>query len=206
MWARTGILLLFQVKQSSPRILIHMWTNQLSLSHGENQIFILFTSKFSLLGICCVEPFFTFWNFYYTCHTNDTYHISLSPSFNVIHVKFSAAFWELFSRKKIASSWQHNFTYKIRCLFQWPAVVAYRLCWEKFGWHIQKSDELLLLVLKEYNKYEVVFLSHVHAQTQLLIHVHAWDSNKLTCPCYHNSTCAYASTHSSLPTCISYIA
>lgn len=123
MWARTGILL-FQVKQSSPRILIHMWTNQLSLSHGENQISILFTVKFSLLGICCVEPFFTFWNFYYTCHTNDTYHISLSPSFNVIHVKFSAAFWELFSRKKIASSWQHNFTYKIRCLFQWPAVVA----------------------------------------------------------------------------------
>ncbi|KAJ6691196.1 DNA REPAIR PROTEIN COMPLEMENTING XP-G CELLS [Salix koriyanagi] len=49
----------------------------------------------------------------------------------------------------------------------------HRLCWEKFGWHIQKSDELLLPVLKEYNKYEVVFLSHLHAQTQLLIHVHA---------------------------------
>ncbi|KAF9663469.1 hypothetical protein SADUNF_Sadunf17G0053700 [Salix dunnii] len=30
----------------------------------------------------------------------------------------------------------------------------HRLCWEKFGWHIQKSDELLLPVLKEYNKYE----------------------------------------------------
>uniref|UniRef100_A0A6N2M4P5 Uncharacterized protein n=1 Tax=Salix viminalis TaxID=40686 RepID=A0A6N2M4P5_SALVM len=35
----------------------------------------------------------------------------------------------------------------------------HRLCWEKFGWHIQKSDELLLLVLKEYNKYEKIRFS-----------------------------------------------
>ncbi|CAK7328204.1 unnamed protein product [Dovyalis caffra] len=41
----------------------------------------------------------------------------------------------------------------------------HRLCWEKFGWAIQKSDELLLPVLKEYDKHEVVLLSHVHAQT-----------------------------------------
>ncbi|KAM7280360.1 hypothetical protein ACFE04_007494 [Oxalis oulophora] len=31
---------------------------------------------------------------------------------------------------------------------------ACRLCWEKFGWGSQKSDELLLPVLKEYNKRE----------------------------------------------------
>ncbi|XP_073261818.1 DNA repair protein UVH3 isoform X3 [Populus alba] len=30
----------------------------------------------------------------------------------------------------------------------------HRLCWEKFGWNFQKSDELLLPVLKEYNKHE----------------------------------------------------
>lgn len=30
-----------------------------------------------------------------------------------------------------------------------------RLCWEKFGWSTQKADELLLPVLKEYNKREV---------------------------------------------------
>ncbi|KAJ1424723.1 hypothetical protein SESBI_11430 [Sesbania bispinosa] len=28
------------------------------------------------------------------------------------------------------------------------------LCWEKFGWTSQKADELLLPVLKEYNKHE----------------------------------------------------
>ncbi|XP_021639284.2 DNA repair protein UVH3 isoform X2 [Hevea brasiliensis] len=32
--------------------------------------------------------------------------------------------------------------------------VLRRLCWEKFGWGIQKSDELLLPVLKEYDKHE----------------------------------------------------
>ncbi|XP_037491577.1 DNA repair protein UVH3 isoform X2 [Jatropha curcas] len=32
--------------------------------------------------------------------------------------------------------------------------VLRKLCWEKFGWGIQKSDELLLPVLKEYNKRE----------------------------------------------------
>jgi len=30
-----------------------------------------------------------------------------------------------------------------------------RICWEKFGWASQKADELLLPVLKEYNKHEV---------------------------------------------------
>ncbi|XP_058188296.1 DNA repair protein UVH3 isoform X2 [Rhododendron vialii] len=29
-----------------------------------------------------------------------------------------------------------------------------KLCWEKFGWNTQKADELLLPVLKEYNKHE----------------------------------------------------
>ncbi|XP_065878915.1 DNA repair protein UVH3 isoform X2 [Euphorbia lathyris] len=32
--------------------------------------------------------------------------------------------------------------------------VLHRLCWEKFGWGVQKSDELLSPVLKEYNKHE----------------------------------------------------
>lgn len=32
---------------------------------------------------------------------------------------------------------------------------ACRLCWEKFGWGASKADELLLPVLKEYNKHEV---------------------------------------------------
>ncbi|XP_050225185.1 DNA repair protein UVH3 isoform X3 [Mercurialis annua] len=32
--------------------------------------------------------------------------------------------------------------------------VLRRLCWEKFAWGLQKSDELLLPVLKEYNKHE----------------------------------------------------
>uniref|UniRef100_A0A2P2KUP0 DNA repair protein UVH3 isoform X3 n=1 Tax=Rhizophora mucronata TaxID=61149 RepID=A0A2P2KUP0_RHIMU len=32
--------------------------------------------------------------------------------------------------------------------------VLHRLCWEKFGWSIQKTDELLLPVLKEYDKRE----------------------------------------------------
>ncbi|CAI0455887.1 unnamed protein product [Linum tenue] len=31
---------------------------------------------------------------------------------------------------------------------------AFRLCWERFGWNVQKSQELLLPVLKEYNKRE----------------------------------------------------
>ncbi|XP_043806922.1 DNA repair protein UVH3 isoform X3 [Manihot esculenta] len=42
-------------------------------------------------------------------------------------------------------------------LFTWGKPdhqVLGRLCWEKFGWGIQKSDELLLPVLKEYNKHE----------------------------------------------------
>lgn len=30
-----------------------------------------------------------------------------------------------------------------------------RVCWEKFGWSSQKADELLVPVLKEYNKHEV---------------------------------------------------
>ncbi|ONK63702.1 uncharacterized protein A4U43_C07F18000 [Asparagus officinalis] len=29
-----------------------------------------------------------------------------------------------------------------------------KLCWEKFGWHNKKADELLVPVLKEYNKHE----------------------------------------------------
>ncbi|XP_057437283.1 DNA repair protein UVH3 isoform X2 [Lotus japonicus] len=33
-------------------------------------------------------------------------------------------------------------------------VTFRRLCWEKFGWTSQKADELLLPVLKEYNKHE----------------------------------------------------
>jgi hypothetical protein len=32
---------------------------------------------------------------------------------------------------------------------------AYRLCWEKFGWGSQKVDELIIPVLKEYDKREV---------------------------------------------------
>jgi ABC-type antimicrobial peptide transport system ATPase subunit len=31
----------------------------------------------------------------------------------------------------------------------------FRLCWERFGWNKEKADELLLPVLKEYNKHEV---------------------------------------------------
>lgn len=34
-------------------------------------------------------------------------------------------------------------------------LLAYRMCWEKFGWSSQKADELLLPVLKQYNKHEV---------------------------------------------------
>ncbi|VAH87941.1 unnamed protein product [Triticum turgidum subsp. durum] len=30
----------------------------------------------------------------------------------------------------------------------------FRLCWERFGWNKEKADELLLPVLKEYNKHE----------------------------------------------------
>ncbi|KAJ7974538.1 DNA repair protein UVH3 [Quillaja saponaria] len=33
-------------------------------------------------------------------------------------------------------------------------LVLRKLCWEKFGWTGQKADELLLPVLKEYNKHE----------------------------------------------------
>ncbi|KAE9605090.1 hypothetical protein Lal_00036859 [Lupinus albus] len=33
-------------------------------------------------------------------------------------------------------------------------LVLCKLCWEKFGWARQKADELLLPVLKEYNKHE----------------------------------------------------
>ncbi|XP_020204760.1 DNA repair protein UVH3 isoform X2 [Cajanus cajan] len=33
-------------------------------------------------------------------------------------------------------------------------LVLRKLCWEKFGWTFQKVDELLLPVLKEYNKHE----------------------------------------------------
>ncbi|CAL0318694.1 unnamed protein product [Lupinus luteus] len=33
-------------------------------------------------------------------------------------------------------------------------LVLRKLCWEKFGWASQKTDELLLPVLKEYNKHE----------------------------------------------------
>lgn len=33
--------------------------------------------------------------------------------------------------------------------------LAYRLCWGKFGWGSQKVDELLVPVLKEYDKHEV---------------------------------------------------
>ncbi|CAH9090713.1 unnamed protein product [Cuscuta europaea] len=41
--------------------------------------------------------------------------------------------------------------------FSWgkPDVsVLRKLCWEKFGWTIQKTDELITPVLKEYNKHE----------------------------------------------------
>ncbi|KAL0386584.1 UNVERIFIED_CONTAM: DNA repair protein UVH3 [Sesamum latifolium] len=37
---------------------------------------------------------------------------------------------------------------------KYDKVFACRLCWEKFGWGTSKSDELLLPVLKEYNKHE----------------------------------------------------
>ncbi|KAL6960634.1 hypothetical protein U1Q18_038398 [Sarracenia purpurea var. burkii] len=41
--------------------------------------------------------------------------------------------------------------------FSWgkpDLFVLRKLCWEKFGWGTQKADELLLPVLKEYNKHE----------------------------------------------------
>ncbi|CAK9161316.1 unnamed protein product [Ilex paraguariensis] len=41
--------------------------------------------------------------------------------------------------------------------FSWgkpDLFVLRKLCWEKFGWGAQKADELLLPVLKEYNKHE----------------------------------------------------
>uniref|UniRef100_A0A5B6YV96 Putative DNA repair protein UVH3 isoform X1 n=1 Tax=Davidia involucrata TaxID=16924 RepID=A0A5B6YV96_DAVIN len=41
--------------------------------------------------------------------------------------------------------------------FSWgkpDLFVLHKLCWEKFGWGSQKADELLLPVLKEYNKHE----------------------------------------------------
>ncbi|XP_038715642.1 DNA repair protein UVH3 isoform X2 [Tripterygium wilfordii] len=41
--------------------------------------------------------------------------------------------------------------------FSWgklDVLVLRKLCWEKFGWASQKSDDLLLPVLKEYNKHE----------------------------------------------------
>ena len=54
---------------------------------------------------------------------------------------------------------------------------AYRLCWEKFGWGSQKVDELIIPVLKEYDKREVrstyifsLSLSHVHTGS-LIYHV-----------------------------------
>lgn len=44
------------------------------------------------------------------------------------------------------------------CLYilgNFKLLPVHRLCWEKFGWIGQKADELLLPVLKEYNKREV---------------------------------------------------
>ncbi|XP_072985440.1 DNA repair protein UVH3 isoform X2 [Typha latifolia] len=42
-------------------------------------------------------------------------------------------------------------------LFSWgkpDLVLLQKLCWETFGWNKQKADELLVPVLKEYNKHE----------------------------------------------------
>jgi hypothetical protein len=36
---------------------------------------------------------------------------------------------------------------------------SFRLCWEQFGWVKEKADELLLPVLREYNKHEVSLAS-----------------------------------------------
>ncbi|KAA0048293.1 DNA repair protein UVH3 isoform X2 [Cucumis melo var. makuwa] len=39
-------------------------------------------------------------------------------------------------------------------LLQKRQLAVVRLCWKKFGWENSKADELLLPVLKEYNKHE----------------------------------------------------
>lgn len=58
-------------------------------------------------------------------------------------------------------------------------LIACRLCWEKFGWGSLKSDELLLPVLREYEKREVRHLS------QILSFVHGCAHDALTAFAHH---------------------
>lgn len=44
---------------------------------------------------------------------------------------------------------------KKKAFFFLCALVLYRFCWDKFGWGGDKSNELLVPVLKEYEKREV---------------------------------------------------
>jgi hypothetical protein len=50
----------------------------------------------------------------------------------------------------------------------------YRLCWERFGWATQKVDELIIPVLKEYNKHEVrsTYTSSLPSLSLSLSHIH----------------------------------
>lgn len=45
--------------------------------------------------------------------------------------------------------------YVFSIFYNTELLPAYRMCWEKFGWSSQKADELLLPVLKQYNKHAV---------------------------------------------------
>ncbi|KAF2316157.1 hypothetical protein GH714_041496 [Hevea brasiliensis] len=63
----------------------------------------------------------------------------------------------VFSREAVISAYSSPQVDKSTEPFTWgkpDLQVLRRLCWEKFGWGIQKSDELLLPVLKEYDKHE----------------------------------------------------
>lgn len=60
---------------------------------------------------------------------------------------------------------------KKKAFFFLCALVLYRFCWDKFGWGGDKSNELLVPVLKEYEKREVRLmhhsLSHLHAHLHM---------------------------------------
>ena len=61
--------------------------------------------------------------------------------------------------EKISSRMFLFFLFFFFFLQSFDQQLSFRLCWEKFGWSSQKADELLLPVLKEYNKHEVFLVS-----------------------------------------------
>lgn len=58
----------------------------------------------------------------------------------------------------------------------------YRLCWEKFGWATQKADELLVPVLKEYDKHEVRSLCTSSLPSPLHMRAHTQTVSSLPSP------------------------